>query len=465
MRRMHAITTILAAVSAASILVGTLAQAAEIRVSPEDDLQEAVNRAKPEDMIVLSPGVHKGPVVIRAALSLKGEPGAIVQGPGSGSVITLEAPGSSVRNLTVRGSGTDIPDLDSGIYVADTATGAKVENNRLEGNLYGIYLHGAPDSIARGNIVIGMKDGRRADAGNGISVWNAPGAKVLDNQFYYGRDGIYVQASKRNVFSGNFMRDVRFGIHYMYADDSEVTDNISIGNHIGFAIMFSTGLVIRNNISDGDRDQGFQLNYANQADISGNLVQGRLQPAERWLLGGGSSGHGAPSEIAQPVKAGTQRIGPEKCVFIYNANFNRFHENWFEGCDIGVHFTAGSEGNEMFDNAFVANRNQVKYVSTRFVDWSSQGRGNYWSDNPAFDLNGDGLADTAYRPNDIVDKVLWTTPQAKVLVNSPSVQMIRWAQSQFPALYPGGVVDSKPLMKPPQKPRFTIPSLPAGAAL
>jgi len=83
------------------------------------------------------------------------------------------------------------------------------------------------------------------------------------------------------------------------------------------------------------------------------------------------------------------------------------------------------------------------------TDWSKDGRGNYWSDNPAFDLNGDGIADTAYRPNDLVDRVLWTAPAAKVLINSPAVQVLRWAQAQFPALYPGGVVDTHPLMAPP----------------
>ena len=94
----------------------------------------------------------------------------------------------------------------------------------------------------------------------------------------------------------------------------------------------------------------------------------------------------------------------------------------------------------------------MKYVGTRDLDWSKGGRGNYWSDNPAFDLNGDGIADTAYRPNDLVDRVLWTAPSAKVLINSPAVQVLRWAQAQFPALYPGGVVDSHPLIAPPPKP-------------
>ena len=77
--------------------------------------------------------------------------------------------------------------------------------------------------------------------------------------------------------------------------------------------------------------------------------------------------------------------------------------------------------------------------------------GNYWSDNPSFDLNGDGIADSPYRPNDLIDTVLWTAPLAKVLTNSPAVQIIRWAQSQFPAILPGGVVDSRPLMTPPRR--------------
>ena len=90
--------------------------------------------------------------------------------------------------------------------------------------------------------------------------------------------------------------------------------------------------------------------------------------------------------------------GGEKCVFIYNSNKNVFRGNWFEGCQIGIHFTAGSERNAISGNAFIGNRTQVKYVGTRYQEWSSSGRGNYWSDNPAFDLNGDGVADQPYRP-------------------------------------------------------------------
>lgn len=446
----------------ATIFVASLclpARAAELRVPPGAAVQPVLERAAEGDVVILPAGEYRGPVRIDRRVILQGDPGAIVTGPGEGSVVTVLAPGAVVRGLTVRGSGTDLPALDSGIFVAKSASGAVVEGNRIEGNLYGIYLHGAEDSVARDNVITGISEGRRNEAGNGISVWNAPGAQVLDNDISFGRDGIFVAASKRNRFSGNRFRDLRFAVHYMYTNDSEISGNISIGNSVGFAVMYSHRLIVENNISDGDRDHGFLFNYANGSRIEGNAVYGRLQSAERWLGAGNrgqASEHGVP--VSEPASSGStsgMRLGPEKCVFIYNANQNRFRGNHFEGCEIGIHFTAGSEGNEMSGNAFIRNRNQVKYVGTRYLDWSKGGRGNYWSDNPAFDLNGDGLGDTAYRPNDLIDKVLWTAPQAKLLANSPAVQVIRWAQAQFPALLPGGVVDSAPLMTPPTQPPRT----------
>ena len=37
---------------------------------------------------------------------------------------------------------------------------------------------------------------------------------------------------------------------------------------------------------------------------------------------------------------------------------------------------------------------------------------------------------------------------ARLLLGSPAVQLIRWSQSRFPNLLPGGVIDSHPLMSP-----------------
>jgi len=442
---------------AAALAAAVLATPAHARVIEHlaggGSLQAVIDSAAPGDVIRLKAGTHRGPVKVGRTLTLEGEPGAVLDGAGKGSVITVTAPHSTVRGLEIRGSGHDLYEMDSGVFVAQTATEARIEDNVILGNLVGIYLHGAERALARGNRIVGLREGRISEAGDGVSVWNAPGAQVIDNVISYGRDGIFTKASKKNVFKGNRLKNLRFGIHYMYTNDSEVIGNTSVGNNVGYAIMFSDKLRVIGNTSDGDRDHGLLLNYANGSEISGNVVHGRMLPTERWTAAGRAGGtHDVPME-REPASAAqaNMRLGPEKCVFIYNANRNRFTGNRFDGCAIGIHFTAGSEGNAMASNAFIRNRNQVKYVGTRYLDWSFEGRGNYWSDNPAFDLDGDGIGDSPYRPNDLVDRVLWTAPQAKVLVNSPSVQVIRWAQSQFPALLPGGVIDSRPLMAPPDR--------------
>jgi nitrous oxidase accessory protein len=431
------------------------AWASKIAVTSETaNVQPVLDAATDGDEVRLAAGSYRGPLYVNHRLVLAGESGAVITGPGTGSVITISAPGAVVRGLEVRGSGRSLETMDSGIFIEQSAQGAIAEDNRIEGNLFGVYVHGAPAALVRHNTVIGLRQGRSSEMGNGITVWNAPGAKVLDNDFRYGRDGIFAITSRKNIFSGNRFRDLRFGVHNMYTGDSEITNNVSKGNIIGYAFMFSNRLIVRDNVSDHDRDRGILFNASNYDDISGNAVFGGMQSADRWATSDNrGADEGVPqTEAASPASVRGQRIGPEKCVFIYNTNKNRIERNWFEGCEMGVHFTAGSEGNDITGNAFVNNASQVKYVGTRHLDWSRDGRGNYWSDNPAFDLNGDGIADTAFRPNDLIDRVLWTAPAAKVLINSPAVQVIRWAQAQFPALLPGGVVDSHPLMSPPKPP-------------
>ena len=140
----------------------------------------------------------------------------------------------------------------------------------------------------------------------------------------------------------------------------------------------------------------------------------------------------------------------KKCVFFYNANKNKFSRNVFEGCGIGIHFTAGSERNQISENTFQNNRSQVKYVGTRSIEWSVKGLGNYWSDNLSYDLNGDGIADRPYKPNSMVDQIVWRHPSAKLLLQSPAFLLLNWVQSIFPSLFPGGVTDSAPLIKTPE---------------
>jgi nitrous oxidase accessory protein len=63
-------------------------------------------------------------------------------------------------------------------------------------------------------------------------------------------------------------------------------------------------------------------------------------------------------------------------------------------------------------------------------------------------MDGDGKGDVPFEPNDGIDKLFWKYPEAKILMDSPAVLLLRWVQEQFPVLKPPGVKDSYPLMKP-----------------
>ncbi|NRB17924.1 MAG: nitrous oxide reductase family maturation protein NosD [Rhodobacteraceae bacterium] len=377
-------------------------------------IAETLAQAADGDTLRLASGTYSENVLLERPVVLDGGGVATLKGNGTGSVITVTGHDITVTGLTIIGSGSEHETIDSGITLTKTAKAPQIIDNILLGNLYGIDIHGAKDALIAGNHIEGRQDHHMNARGNGLYVWNAPGTIVEDNSVRWGRDGVFVNSSKNNIFRNNTFRDLRFAVHYMYADDSEVSGNVSIGNHLGYAMMFSTRVRITDNVSLNDRDHGMMMNYTNKSVITGNYVKN-------------ASG---------------------KCTFLYNSHKNDFSGNWFEGCDIGIHFTAGSDDNRIVGNSFVGNRTQVKYVSTKWVEWSEDGRGNYWSDFAAFDVDGNGIADTPYRPNDAMDHVLWTQPAAKLLLGSPAVQLVRWSQSAFPALLPGGVLDSNALMAP-----------------
>lgn len=377
-------------------------------------LAEALSAASAGDLLVIE-GVQSGSFRIDRPLVLKGGADAVIDGEGRASVFVVDAPDVTIEGLRIRHSGTSLENEDAGIVLTEKATGAHLRDNHLEGNLFGVFVRGAKDAIIEGNHIEGLETLRVNERGNGVHVWNAPGTIVANNVIRHGRDGIFVTTSRKNRFIGNDIRDLRFAVHYMHTIDSEVRDNRSHGNDVGYALMYSRRIEARDNLSVGDRDHGLLLNYVTASRIVGNAV----------LEGG------------------------EKCAFLYNTNQTLFTDNRFEGCSIGIHYTAGSMDNVITRNAFVANRIQVKYVGTRRLDWSADGVGNYWSDYANFDLDGDGIGDRAYRPNDMVDRVLWTHPKARILLNSPALDLLRHAQAQLPSLMPGGVIDSAPLMAPP----------------
>lgn len=400
---------------------GLTAQAATIEVPADTALQAVIDAAQAGDILMLAPGTYQGNIIVNKPLTLQGpsDRQAVLMGEREGRTVWVQAEDVQIRQITVRNSGLSLPDMDAGIFLDKPAHNALIENNDILDNLVGVYVWGPHNALVQHNTIVGNKELRLNERGNGVTVWNSPGSRILHNDISWGRDGIFSNTSRDNVFSHNRFTQLRYAVHYMYTNNSEVSSNVSIGNDIAYALMFSQFLTVRENISVNSTHQGLMLNAAQQSSITDNIVD-----------------------------------GAEKGMFLYNANFNKIHGNLIQNTQIGVHYTAGSEGNEITENAFIQNQNQVKYVGTRYLEWSSNNRGNYWSDHSAFDLNGDGIGDTAYRPNGLIEQLVWRAPSARVLLNSPAVSIVRWAQTQFPAILPGGIIDSAPLMRAPVNPAW-----------
>jgi len=461
--------------SALRLLVAVLvcctgaAGAAEIAVGNEPDaLRKAVETAAPGDILRLGNARYDGPIVIDRPLTLIGDRDSRIVGNGEGTVISVQSDDVTLKGLYITGSGRRLDRLDSGIALAKGTRRARVEGNRIVMNLIGVDVQGAIDATVSGNTIVGRTDLHRAEMGSGIYVWNAPGLLVEYNDIRRGRDGIFVSTSMQARYRFNRMQELRFAFHSMYANDIVLEYNVSRGNMLGFAFMFSRNVTATDNLSMGDATHGLFLNSVNTSSLIHNEV----------------------------------RDGGEKCLFIYGATRNRIEGNRLEGCDIGIHLTGGAAENVLTGNAVIGNRTQVKYVGTRWLEWSGtasdsspepngeaarMGRkgkvsdgsperdektqtplGNFWSDHVAFDIDGDGVADSPYRPNDTVDVLTWSQPMTRLLLGAPAVQLIRWAQSRFPGLLPGGVIDSHPLMSPegagprPLDTPMTVGFVPAG---
>ncbi len=82
-------------------------------------------------------GVHRGSFAITLPVHLRGEPGAVLEGPGQGTVLTVSADGVTVADLVVRGSGADLFEDDAVILLAEVED-VTIERCRVEARAFGI---------------------------------------------------------------------------------------------------------------------------------------------------------------------------------------------------------------------------------------------------------------------------------------------------------------------------------------
>jgi nitrous oxidase accessory protein len=407
MRRLAA-WTIACALAAWACAAG----AAELRVHPGESVAVAVARAHAGDVVLVERGHYREHLVLDKALTLRGIGRPTISGGLTGDTIRITASDVTVQGVIVSDSGSDLGAQNAGISIRPGADRVTVRNCDFAYDLFGLYIEGAKDVQVIDNLITGKRDFPSAQRGNGIQLYDTTGAQIVGNRISFTRDGIYVDISHHALFRANRIHDVRYGTHYMNSYYNVWEDNEVFHNRTGLALMETRNQVVRNNRAWGNSDVGIMLRTIQDSVIEHNVVAGN-----------------------------------RRGFFIYDAEYNAIRGNLVRDNDVGAHVWAGSIHNDVDGNDFVANREQVRYVAARDEAWGAK-TGNYWSNYVGWDRDGDGRGDTPYEANDVVDRLVWRLPLAKLLLASPAVQTLRLIAQQFPLLRAPSIVDAKPRMQP-----------------
>jgi nitrous oxidase accessory protein len=390
-----------------------------LRVGPGEEFSSpaaALAAARAGDTVRLAAGVHVGGLRVALPVVLEGAPGAILDGGGKGTVVTVEADSVEIRDLTIRTSGRSLDHDDAAVKLV-RCTGCAVVGNRIENALHGIYLLESHEALLAENRISGIPEVGEARRGNGIHLFHSGAIRISRNEVRSTRDGIYFSFSSGNTILDNEVTGVRYGLHYMYSDDNTFERNRFTRNAAGAAIMFSSRILFRENVFAehlGYRAYGILLQTAYQVKAERNRIEGNL-------------------------------IG----IFLDMSENNLFSGNVIAGNGIGVDMIASAEANTFVGNTITGNRTSVRkpYGEARNT-WAVGGRGNYWGDRSVFDLDGDGVGDRPYSAGDPFASLAGTRPVLEIFAGTPAALALSWAERAFPVFGLPRVEDPAPLVAP-----------------
>src|SRR5690606_34329988 len=218
------------------------------------------------EISVLPAGTHTGNFVLETPIHLRCAPEAVLDGGGHDNLLTIRAPGVTIEGCTLRNWGSNLTEMNAGIFVEPSATDVTLQGNRLRGPGFGIWSDGTRNLVVENNQVEGDTDYRSQDRGNGIHLINTNEARVLNNRVRHTRDGIYLGNSNNNLIQGNLMEDLRFGIHYMFSQSNRVIGNTTRRTRTGYALMQSHMLTVEHNRSEAIYP-GSPTNHLLQANL------------------------------------------------------------------------------------------------------------------------------------------------------------------------------------------------------
>lgn len=396
-----------------AILLAALLVASETAVA--QSLQSLIDAVQPGDTIRVSAGLWTDNVEIRTRVALIGEPGATIRGTGTGSCVTVWADSCIIEGLSIERSGHALVREDAGILLRSDHN--RIRRNRLNDVLFGIYLYRSDNNEISDNVIEGRPALEQGERGSGVHIWDSYDNRLVGNTIRHTRDGFYIQNASHTWIEGNEVSDLRYGLHYMYADSNTFVANRFHDNVAGAAVMYSHGIVMRRN--EFIRNRGF---------------------ASYGVLFQDCHGMTADSNLFVDNVVG---------MFFEASSDNTFRHNVIAQNDVALKMFQNSERNLFSENAFIDNLIPLSVVGRRTNSrWSDGTRGNYWSDYEGYDLDGDGVGDVPLTIQNVFDFLEGQQPAFRLYLSSPASKALAAATKAFPILELSSERDPAPLMAP-----------------
>jgi len=370
-------------------------------------LQDAIDNAPAGSILKLPAGVYKGSITITKPITIIGkEDGVIIDGEGSGTVITVKSSYVTLKNLKIIGSGDRHDKLDSAITMVD-GKHCEISNCVIEDCLFGIDLQMINNSIISNNKIT-SKDLDLGLRGDGLRLWYSNDNIVKNNSLIKSRDMV-IWYSHGNEIVENYGKHCRYSLHLMYAGKNLIKDNMYEFNSVGIFFMYSKDTI-----------------------AIGNTIKSSL----------GATGMGIGlKDVSNFTLKDNTIIYCAQGIYIDRSPFEPDTNNWLIGNKVlynseAIHFHSLSVNNIMKDNTIMGNIEDVINDSRGARINENEIVGNYWDNYAGFDRDGDNIGDTPHRVYQYADQLWIYNPDVKFFYGSPVISLLNFLAKLAPFTKP-----------------------------
>ena len=376
-------------------------------------IKSAVAASKSGDSILVEKGVYKeGNINIDKSLTIIGKERPILDGEMKYEILSFRADHIVLKGFKIINSGEDQVKNIGAIRLYNSQY-AIIDNNIFENNYFGIYIQRGFRCLIQNNKITSTRSKSQEGTGDGIHAWVSEEMWIKNNFIEGHKDGIYLEkVTKSYIYKNYSKKNLRYGLHFMFADNDVYVGNTFDNNNAGVAVMYSNNVnMYANNFINnwGDASYGLLLKEISFSKIKNNRFQNNTA-----------------------------------AIYLDGATKIDFYENNFEDNGWAMKISSNCMENRIKSNNFI---NNIFDVSTTGTMTMNDFKNNYWDKYEGYDLDKDKIGDVPFHPLSLYAVLVENNPSVMLLFRTFFVDLLDKTEKIIPSLTPENFVDEHPLMR------------------